>query len=171
MSRVSRSRTLLVLTVCLMLAVLAGCVSGDAEVPGADAVKATVRAYNDDLARGFSAMDMNELNGSATQRQAEREYLLMAALGEGRLRMQASLVSIEFGDVRFPAEGTAQVETVEVWDYRHESLDTNATVRSEQGVVYRLRYELILADGRWLVDAVTSLEEQARPGAEETDTP
>ena len=154
---------------CMALAVLAGCsTSGSAQADDAAAVTNTVRAYNDDLARAFAEMDMNELSGSATQRQAEEEFSLMAALGEGRLRMLATLVRIEFGDVRFPAEGIAQVDTTEIWDYDHISLDTSETVRAERNVTYSLRYDLVLQGDRWLVDAVTSLDGEATGGSRET---
>jgi hypothetical protein len=102
---------------------------------------------------------MNDLSLVATEEQATREFYLMAALGEGRVWMDATLVSLEFGDVIFPEDGRALVTTTEVWDYDHISLDTSETVRSEHGVTYRLEYELVLTDGRWLVDRVTSLDE------------
>ena len=122
--------------------------------------------YNGALARGFERMNMNELNRTATDEQAQREFYLMAALGEGRVRMFSTLVDIEFGEVTFPADGQASVTTTETWDYVHESLDTSETVRSERGVVYNLRYDLVLQDGRWLVDRVTSLDEP--PSSEDT---
>lgn len=122
-------------------------------------VESAVIAHNQALIRAFASMDMNHLSGSATEEQAQREFSLMAALGEGRVRMLSTLVEIEFGEVTFPAEDQASVTTTETWDYVHESLDTSETVRSEQGVVYNLRYDLVLQDGRWLVDRVTSLDE------------
>lgn len=151
------------LLIALLLAGLAGCGSGGA-APEASAVQSTVRAYNEALARAFATMDMNELSATATEDQALNEYFLMAALGEGRVRMLSTLVSIEFGDVVFPAEGQASVTTTEVWDYAHESLDTSETVRAEQGVVYHLRYDLVLLDGRWLVDQVTALDGEPAVG-------
>ncbi|MDO8881000.1 MAG: hypothetical protein Q7W44_09440 [Coriobacteriia bacterium] len=151
------------IAVALLLGGLAGCGSGGA-APEVSAVQSTVGAYNEALIRAFETMDMNELNATATEDQALAEYYLMAALGEGRVRMLATLVSIEFGDVVFPAEEQASVTTTEVWDYAHESLDTSETVRAEQGVVYHLRYDLVLQDGRWLVDRVTSLDGEPAVG-------
>ena len=139
------------------LVALAGC--GASNTEGA-LVRDTVVAYNDALVRGFVAMNMNELAAVATEEQATREFYLMAALGEGRLQMLATLTSIEFGDVTFPADGEASVTTTEVWDYDHISLDTSETVRTERGVVYHLRYDLVRFEDRWLVDAVTSLDEE-----------
>ncbi|MBN1153081.1 MAG: hypothetical protein JXA58_07715 [Dehalococcoidia bacterium] len=121
-------------------------------------IGSAVLAYNDALIHGFANLDMNELNRTATEEQAQREFYLMAALGESRVRMLSTLVEIEFGEVVVPAQDRAAVTTTEVWDYDHVSLDTSETVRSERGVVYHLEYELVLRDGRWLVDGVTSLD-------------
>ncbi len=129
-----------------------------------------VRAYNSALIEAFAQQDMNLLNTVATEDQAFTEFYQMAALGESRVRMLATLQSIEFGDVTFPEDGTASVTTTEVWDYTHESLDTSETVASETGVVYRLRYDLVLQDGQWLVNAVTSTDE-ADSSEEASTTP
>lgn len=128
-----------------------------------------VTEYNRALAIAFAEMDMNLLQGTATEAQAASEAVMMQSLGNGGVRMIAELKSIEFGEVQFPDDGTAHIETSEVWDYRHESLTTSETVRTEKGVVYRLAYDLVYQDGRWLVAAVISLDEEA--GSEETTTP
>lgn len=135
-----------------------GCGAAGPDVE-AEQVERTVAAYNQALSRAFESLDMNELNQVATEDQATTEYFLMAALGEGRLHMFATLVSIEYGEVTFPEDGTASVTTTEVWDYEHVSLDTSETVRVESGIVYHLRYDLVFQDRRWLVAGVTSLDE------------
>lgn len=153
-------RTSALALIALSLAAVVGCspMVSDADVA---AVEHTVRAYNEALIQGFVTFDMNALNLTATEEQAQRDYYLMAALGEGRIQMFSTLRSIEFGEVTFPEEGKASVTTTETWDYEHVSLDTSETVRTETGVVYRLHYDLVLQDGRWLVDRVTSLDEDA----------
>jgi hypothetical protein len=160
----------LVTVLACVVVVVSGCARTSSGPSGEQAVRDAVAAYNRALADAFAQMDMNLLQGTATEAQAGSEAVMMQSLGNGGVRMLATLVSIEFGDVVFSAEGTAVVETTEVWDYRHESLDTSETVRAEQGVVYRLRYDLVLQDGRWLVDGVTSLDE-AESGTEETSAP
>lgn len=148
----------LVVPACALL-ITGGCTAAEAEHRQAASIESAVRAYNDALSRAFVMLDMNELSRFATEEQAAREFYLMAALGEGRVQMFATLTSIEFGEVTFSEEGKAAVTTTEVWDYDHVSLDTSQTVRSERGVVYRLEYALVLRDGRWLVSGVTSLDD------------
>ncbi|GAB4284715.1 MAG: hypothetical protein Kow0067_06790 [Coriobacteriia bacterium] len=156
-------RLVAIIGLLALLTFSAGC----ADAAEADEVRESVRAYNDALVAGLSDLDMNALSGTATREQAQREYSLMAALGESRVRMLATVVDIEFGEVEFPAEDRASVTTTETWDYRHESLDTSETVREERGVVYHLRYDLVRQDGVWLVSGVTSLDD-VEPSAEGT---
>ncbi len=159
----------LALSLTLVLLAVLGCAPvSDGESPEQAAVEDAVWAYSAALSEAFAHMDMNRLSQVATEEQAWTEYALMAALGEGRVRMLADVVDIEFGEVDLPDEGTAVVTTTETWDYRHESLDTSETVREERGVVYHLRYELVLKDGRWLVDRVTSLDADASPSEDTT---
>lgn len=159
-----RRSVLMFVPLAFMLAT--GCTTAAMVNPEAPMVQEAVRAYNEALIEGFVSFDMNALNVTATEEQAQRDYYLMAALGEGRVQMFSTLVSIEFGEVTFPEEGRASVTTTEVWDYDHVSLDTSETVRTERGVVYNLRYDLIRSEDRWLVDNVTSLDES--PESQET---
>lgn len=163
-------RRLIAIVLVFALLGAGGCAAkAPEEDPEVLAVRSAVRTYNDALVRAFAEMDMNELNTVATEEQATKEFYLMAALGESRVRMIGVLRSIEFGEVTFTGDASATVTTTETWDYRHESLDTSETVREETGIVYRLRYDLVLQNGRWLVDAVTSLDETTP--SEETSTP
>lgn len=163
-------RVTVVLVLALSAALVVGDCAGDTQVT--DEVletRAAVTAYNESLIRAFETLDMNQLNTTATEGQAWTEYFFLAALGEGRLIMHATLISLEFGEVAFPEEGKATVATTEVWDYDHISLDTSETVRTERGVVYHLQYGLVLQDGHWLVDSVTSLDEE--PAVSEESAP
>lgn len=146
------NKVLRLLAVSLVALLLVGC-SGQSK---ADLVKTRVREYNRQLSRAFAENNMNVLNTVATRDQAYTEYYQMAALGESRVRMLSQMRTIEFGDVTFSGDASATVETAETWDYEHVSMETSETVRTEKGVTYRLRYELVLQDGRWLVDKVTS---------------
>jgi hypothetical protein len=163
-----RARRLIVVLVCAALAlVFAGC---DARLSDEErAVQDAVRGYNDALVVAFAEMDMNRLQGTATEEQAGSDAVMMQSLGTGGVRMVATVRTIKFGEITFPADGTARVSTTETWDYRHENLETSQTVRTETGVVYHLAYDLVLQDGRWLVAAVTALDQE--DGSEETTSP
>jgi len=155
-------RRLTAFTVVILLLVSAGCSAAPAKAPNVLEVETAVRAYNAALVTAFAELDMNELNAVATEEQAAADFPVMSALGESGVRMLSTLKSIEFGAVSFSGESSATVTTTETWDYRYESLETSMTVREETGVVYRLRYDLVRQDSRWLVAVVASIDEAAK---------
>ena len=156
-----------VLAVVLLVA-LGGCSRPASESPEVSAVESAIRSYNARLADAFEAHDMNALNTVATRDQAYTEFYQMAALGESGVTLESTLTAIAFKSVTFSGEASATAETVETWEYRHVSNDTSETVRTESGTEYSLRYELVLQEGRWLVDRVTSLDST---GTSEETTP
>ncbi len=138
--------------------------TGCSPAPDTTPVEAAVRQYNTQLIEAFLEHDMNLLGSVATREQAYTEYYQMAALGESGITLRATQRSIAFESVTFSGESSATAETAETWDYEHISTETSTTVRTETGVVYRLRYELVLQEGRWLVDKVTAHEDGSTPG-------
>lgn len=157
------------LALALALALGGGCAAPD---PQEQAVQHVVVRYNAALAEGFRRMDMNALSSVATKDQATSEYYQMAALGEGKVQLIASLTDIRFTSTRITGDAKAVVETEEIWDYQQVSTETSAVVRVEKDVRYLLRYDLVREGGRWFVDKVTDIEgagasgsQDQRPGA------
>lgn len=122
-----------------------------------DEVKKTILRYNTLLAKGYSELNMTPLREVAAEMQAEKEYIHMAALGEGKVRMLSELKSIEFLEVSVTGS-SASVRTKEVWDYSHININTNQTVDTQRDIVYSLRYDLVKEGGRWLVSSVKSID-------------
>jgi len=144
---------------------------GDAAGWTEDEIQLTIETYATLLAQGFAEQDMAVLEPVATVEQAQEEYALMAALGEGGIVMYAEPTEIEIVGVTDSAEGGLIVETREIWDYEHISLETSETVRAEDGVVYELRYALVSATGGWVVASIESIAtegDQQAPSAEDT---
>ena len=185
-TRISATLAALALVGLLVLAALAtGCSSGDGgtqaddpvPAPGdaagwtEDEIQLTIETYATLLAQGFAEQDMAVLEPVATVEQAQEEYALMAALGEGGIVMYAEPTEIEIVSVTDSAEDGLIVETREIWDYEHISLETSETVRAEDGVVYELRYALVSATGGWVVASIESIAtegDQQAPSAEDT---
>jgi hypothetical protein len=110
-------------------------------------------------------MDMTRLQQVATEAQAIKAYNHMAALGEAKIRMQASLEDIEFKNIELSDKDKAIVRTREAWNYVHESTDTQMPRQTVvEGLIYELAYDLVRRDGRWLVSSVSVLAEK-RTGA------
>jgi hypothetical protein len=149
-------------------ALLAGCSAEDAL---REEAQATIERYAELLADGFAEMDMGVLQPVATVEQAQEEYTLMAALGEGDIIMFSEPVEIEIVGISEAADGRLIVDTREVWDYEHVTLSTSETVRAEEGVVYELRYTLVSGPEGWLVASIDSIAgegDQPAPSVEDT---
>lgn len=141
----------------VILAGVAAC--GDASLdPETLAVRQAVTDYNDALVRAFATLDLGQLESVATTEQVTEEaYTLMQLQSENAV-MDAELISIKFGDIIVYAEDDVSITTTEVWDYDYMSLETSETIRTERGVEYQLRYDLVLREGRWLVYAVDAFD-------------
>ena len=117
-------------------------------------VKGTIMRYNQLLTDGFKNMNMTPLQEVATPEQAQKEYYLMAALGEGKVWMESRLKDIRFLAVRFPSESDVLVTTREKWDYSHRDIATGKTVKEVKDVVYELSYQLKRTNRGWVVTSV-----------------
>lgn len=132
----------------LAILLLAGCGSRGRDVEG---VKGTIARYNDLLRDGYQRQNMTWMREVASEEQALKLYHHMSALGEGGLRLSATLEELQFVRVDFPAPGEAAVETREVWDSTHYKIATGEKFAEEKGFVYRMGYALRRHEGRWIV--------------------
>jgi hypothetical protein len=140
----------------LLLALSCGTRRQEAEV------KATVARYDELLRDGYQRQDMSFVREVATEEQTRKLYFHMAALGEGRLRLNAALKALEFVAVKMLAPRVARVETREVWDYTHYEIATGKKYAEERGFVYRMAYELRRPlEGRWVVSGAEVISAEA----------
>ncbi|WP_298268795.1 hypothetical protein [Geobacter sp.] len=120
-------------------------------------VQGTIRRYNQLLIDGYRKMNMNPLQEVATPEQAEKLYFHMAALGEGRLRLDSTLKNISFVNIDMAKPDEATVVTRETWDYTHVNLNTGGKFDEEKDFVYEMKYTLKRRDGRWIITNVATL--------------
>src|SRR4030042_2381746 len=145
------------LVILLMGICICGCRAGTEK--DTVAVKDTILKYNQLLSEGYAKMNMTPLREVATDEHALKVYHHMAALGEAKIRMESQLVNIEFLDIQFPQKYSAKVKTKEKWDYTHVNIGTKMPATTVvQGLLYKLSYELIKKNGKWLVSSVSVLE-------------
>lgn len=134
--------------------VLGGC-TGDQSEP---AVKGAIMRYNQLLSDGYRSLNMNPVQEVATPEQATKLYHHMAALGEGRIRMDSTLKNIQFVKVAFPTNKEATVNTRETWDFTHLDIGTGKKIYEERDFVYEMEYGLKSdGGGHWLIHKVTTL--------------
>jgi hypothetical protein len=121
-------------------------------------VKDTILRYNKLLSEGYAHMDMSPLREVATEEQAQKVYQHMAALGEAGVRMESQVVNIVFLEIKFPKKNLSKVITKEKWNYSHIKIGTAMPGQTVvRGVVYKLSYELVRKNEKWLVSSVSVL--------------
>ncbi len=117
-------------------------------------LKHVVIQYNTLLADGYRNLNMSQLTKFATRERAQKAYYHMAALGEGRQKMDAKLNNISFSSVTIMLPDTSEVKTIEEWDYTHINIDTNEVVLSKSEI-YENTYVLTKDKDTWLVKEIT----------------
>jgi hypothetical protein len=120
-------------------------------------IKRVVSRYNELLIWGYKNLNMNPLQEVATPEQATKLYFHMSAIGEGKLRMESSLKSLDFTKMEFSKKDEAVVETREVWDFAHIDTNTGKKYAEEKDFVYEMGYHLKKQTGRWMITEVTTI--------------
>jgi len=147
-------RPAVLLTVLLVLSFAVVACSRKSEV---GEIKRVVSRYNELLIWGYKNLNMNPLQEVATPEQATRLYFHMSAIGEGKLRMESSLKSLDFTKMEFPKKDEAVVETREVWDFTHIDTNTGKKYAEEKDFIYEMGYHLKKQTGRWMITEVTTI--------------
>lgn len=146
--------TLLIL--CMMCA-WGGCMAPPADRQETDRIKACIRRYNLLLADGYRALDMTPLQEVASQEQATKLYYHMAALSEGKVKMDSTLKNPEFIRINITKPDEASVATRETWDFAHVDMRTGKKLAEERDFIYEMDYLLKRREGRWVITGVTTV--------------
>jgi hypothetical protein len=120
-------------------------------------IKAVIMRYNQLLSDGYRTMNMNPLQEVATVEQATKLYHHMAALGEGKLRMDSALKGISFVKIERPHPYEATVQTKETWDFTHINIDSGKKFAEERGFIYEIRYSLKQDGSRWIITNIDTI--------------
>lgn len=119
-------------------------------------IKAAIYRYNNLLAECYKKLNMNPMQEVATLDHAEKLYIYMAAIGEGKERLESKLKKIDFINIKFPDRNTVIVKDREIWDFRYVNIKTGQAVEEKKDFVYNLIFKLVKKNGRWLVKSVTA---------------
>ncbi len=128
-----------------------------------DAVKNIILRYNELIPFGYEHLNMNPLQEVATQRQAEKAYFHMAAIGEAHVRMISQVKQVEFTSLTFKSPTRAEVSTREVWDFAYHDIKTGKKNEEFKDFVYLMKYTLENKNGRWLISGTSAVGEE-KPG-------
>lgn len=151
--------------VVLVVILMTACNVQEGPKVDSKALEDTVVRYNALLAEGYRTLNMNSLIRAATKESAQKAYYHMAALGEERKRMEATLERIAFLHSTMTNKTHGEVETEEQWGYVHYNIDTKEEVFRDT-VHYRLKYLLVKEGEKWLVSDIEIEKEES--GKKET---
>jgi hypothetical protein len=121
-----------------------------------DAIRNIIVRYDELLTFGYRTLNMNPLQEVTTEDEAEKVYIYMAALGEGKVRMISHVNNIYFDSITFPAPDKAVVRTKEIWDFAYTDIKTGEKKEEKKNFIYLMTYTLGKEGGRWLITAASA---------------
>ena len=116
-----------------------------------DQARQIVRHYNLLLSEGYRTLNMTRLTEVASQDQAEKAYIHMAALGEGQARMLSTVKNIEFTSLKREKPDTIVARTKELWDFAYTDIKTGKETGKVNDFVYEVTYTLKKKGQRWSI--------------------
>lgn len=116
----------------------------------------TVERYNQLLAEGYKKLNMTSLQEVATSEQAEKAYVHMAAIGEGKMRMISQLKKLDFIYIDTSKPKQCRVTTREIWDFSYYNIQTGIKLEEEKDYVYHVAYVLEKRNGQWIITTISA---------------
>lgn len=126
----------------------------------------TVERYNQLLAEGYRNLNMTPLQEVASEKQAEKAYIHMSALGEGKSKMISQLKKITFLKTEFPTPQKCLVSTDELWDFAYHNIETGAKAGEQKNFLYHVNYTLEQKDGRWQITDIFASSDEPEKAAQ-----
>lgn len=116
-----------------------------------------VKRYNGALRRAYMEANLNLMKSVATMNEISRLFPAIQALIGGGDSMIAEQESFTVKKITVKKEG-AFVETEEEWRYLWIKARTGEISKPAKEESYKIRYRLLLENGRWKVDRLESLD-------------
>lgn len=145
-----RIYTLYVTAVFLVLLSLPACSS---RPDSSDPMVIAVENYCTVLQATYMQKNLNILAKVATEKELKRIFPIVQMLMATRNAMPTRIEKFEVVSGKTSSATTAQVETIETWEYWLEDASGNIT-KPKKKETYRLRYELVNENGMWKVDSL-----------------
>jgi len=132
-----------------------------------------VLRYTGVLGGVFSSSKTDLIESVTTINQKNKMDMYVMMLKQVRkVRMETGLEELEFVSVKRGVkeksklvkgiEDTGLVKTKETWWYKEFDLETGKVLTPKQSIRYTVTYDLVLTEGRWLIDNIMAKETNAR---------
>lgn len=140
-----------VLAISLALAAVTGCAKK--EDPGLKEIRQAVWRYDEALIRVYNELDPKPLYGLASEKEIGKvRMIIWRFMGEKKI-MESRLNDLKFVRIEKKGRGSAEVETLEKWRFRHLREGTGEEVMPWTEKEYSLTFEMLRQDGKWIVDS------------------
>lgn len=141
--------------------ILAACENTDPSPEQAEAIKAAVGGYLTALARAYSTLDINVLEGHASNNEiAAVQKLLTELLQSTGDRIDAELIGFEIETMSVFRGINATVRLVEVWNITRYGAADGVEKGRFESVIQRTLLQLRKIEGRWVIVGRSNLEQE-----------
>lgn len=151
---ISKRYTVYIVAVMALL-LFAGCAKK--ESPEEYAVKVAVTKYNNAIIELYRTVSPERLDEIALEEESKKVQTYMSVFLLGDKLMDAEYKKIEFSDVTIDGE-SAVANTSEEWRFRWVHFKTGEEIEPWTDIKYKMRYDLTLTDGKWMIAKATDLE-------------
>ena len=160
-----KSKTILYITIVMTL-LFSGCAKE--ESPEEYAIKVAVTKYNNAIIDLYRTVSPEKLDEIALEEESFRVQNYMSIFLPGKRLMDAEYQRIEFREVIVEGD-SATVKTSEDWTFRWIHFKTGEEIEPWTDVHYKMRYDLTLIDGKWMIAKATDIEKAGEVPKDEAE--
>ena len=164
-------RGLFAVALAAVIVVFAACENTEPSPEQAQAIEEAVGGYLTALAKAYSTLDINVLEGHASVNEiAAVQKLLTELLQSTGDRIDAELIGFEIEDMSVFRGINATVRLVEVWNITRYGAADGVEKGRFESTIQKTLLQMRLIDGRWMVVGRSNLEQET-PVPEGTTPP
>jgi hypothetical protein len=162
-------RGVFVVALSVAMLVAAACENTDPSPEEAQAIEEAVSGYLTALAKAYSTLDINVLEGHASTNEiAAVQKLLTELLQSTGDRIDAELIGFEIETMSVFRGINATVRLIEVWNITRYGAATGEEKGRFESTIQKTLLQLRLIDGRWIVVGRSNLEQETPVPVEAT---
>lgn len=127
--------------------------------PEAQLLETAIRRYNRALVDAYRELSVDPLQGIASEREVGKVNMILNGFRAKNQYMEAELKKVEVKEVKRKSGDSVDVETKELWRYRHMDKKTGQEIKPWTEADYKLIYQLVKSEGNWIVGSVEFIKE------------
>jgi len=154
-------RGLFAVALAVVIVVFAACENTEPSPEQSQAIEEAVGGYLTALAKAYSTLDINVLEGHASVNEiAAVQKLLTELLQSTGDRIDAELIGFEIENISVFRGVNATVRLVEVWNITRYGAADGVEKGRFESTIQKTLLQMRLIDGRWMVVGRSNLEQE-----------